>query len=132
MNKNIVILLICALFSNPVFGNSQPSCDWTQIKQLPDGGYEYDPQLHLCVGSLVQQNKDLTLQVGDLTKAVQLKDLALSTADSRTQLWQKSADDAQSSLSKIESTNSTRDWIFFGLGVCTTFLAGFMASKLIH
>jgi len=126
MKKLICVILSLLMFSNICFAD----CDWAQIKKLPDGGYEYSPALNLCVGQLVQTNAVQTQQLQDLGKAIQLKDLALTNSDARVALWQKSSDDELSRLNTIQSDEKHSDWLFFGLGVATTFLAGYTAAKL--
>jgi len=120
------VLLFCILSNNVV-----ADCDWTQIKKNPDNTYTYSEKLHLCVGQLVQDNKALNLQVGDLTKALTLKDLALTKSDERTQLWMNTSDQLTDRMTKIDEVYKHNEWLYFGLGVATTFLAGFAAAKLI-
>jgi len=129
MKKLISFVLALCLFSNIAFADS---CDWSTIKKLPDGGFEYSAQLNLCVGALVQQAPTQTQQLSDLTQALSLKNAALLTSDQRTEMWIKNAQDSQDRLSKISADQKTNEWLFFGLGVATTFLAGYMASRLLH
>jgi hypothetical protein len=110
--------------------NAFADCDWSTIKKLPDGGYEYTPALHLCVGNLVQDNKTKDLQIADLNQAITLKDLALKESDDRVVLWEKTAGDELDRLNKISNDQKHNDWLYFGLGVATTFLAGYAAAKL--
>ena len=100
MNKLISIFLLMSMFSNSAFSDTV-ICDWTQIKKLPDGGYEYSPALNLCVGQLVQDSKIKDQQNQDLTKAIQLKDLALTNSDARVAMWQKSTNDEVDRLNTI-------------------------------
>ena len=123
------------MFSVSVFA-AAPNCSapgfWSSIKLLPDGGYEYSPAQSLCVGQLVQDNKTQAAQIADYSKAIDLKDLALQTSDSRVILCQKSADDEMSRLTTVESDQKKSDYLLFGLGVLTTLGAGWMASQLIR
>jgi len=122
--KKLICLLL--LISNV----ASASCDWSTIKQLPDGGYEYSPALNLCVGNLVQQNKVQTQQIADYTKAISLKDLALTAADQRTQIWTTTAENEQDRMTKLTTEQHHTDFIYFGLGVLATIGAGFAAAKL--
>jgi hypothetical protein len=124
----ISILLVC--FSCNVCLAS--SCDWSTIKTLPDGGYEYSPALNLCVGNLVQQNGVLTQQVSDLGKAITLKDLALTQSDQRAQLWSDTSGKLEDRLSKVDSLEKSNNILYFGLGVLLTFGAAYAAGQLIH
>jgi len=107
-------------------------CDWnTGITPGPNHTYVYSEDCHLAVGNLVQSNKTQTKQITDLTKAIQLKDLALTAADSRTILWQNASDKELNSLNTIQSDQKRSDWLYFGLGAITVLGAGYMAAKLI-
>lgn len=127
MKKFIVCLLLFVSSANAF-----ADCDWSTIKKLPDGGYEYSSDLNLCVGNLVQDNKTKDLQIADLNKAITLKDLALKESDERVALWSKNAGDELDRLNKISNDQKINDWLYFALGVGTTFLAAYSASKLIR
>jgi len=127
MKKFIAAILLLCFSANVAMAD----CDWTQIKKLPDGGFEYNPTLNLCVGNLVQTNKTQAKQIQDLTTAIDLKDAALLAADQRTQLWETTSLNEQDRLTKIDNESKTNEWIFFGLGVVTVIGSGFMAAKLL-
>jgi hypothetical protein len=128
--KKYALLILITLFSNVAFADK--ACDWSTIKQLPDGGYEYSATLNLCVGKLVQDSKVKDAQIADLTQAVQLKDLALVKADTRTQLWLDTSDKLQNRLSTVDTMEKHNEWLMFGLGALTVIGAGYMTSKLLH
>ncbi len=118
MKRFIALILLFSL-------NAQASCDWkTGITPGPNHTYIYSEECHQAVGQLVQANKDLT-------SAIQLKDLALTKADERMQLWMNTADSEQDRLAKMNSDTKTNQWLFFGLGVATVVLSGFMTARLI-
>jgi hypothetical protein len=128
--KNIIaIILAITVFSNLALADN---CDWSTIKAMPNGDFEYSPQLNLCVGNLVQQNQVQTQQLSDLNQAIDLKNLALQNADARTALWEKTSDDELSRINKIESDSKQSGWLMFALGAGTVILSGFMAAKLVH
>jgi len=128
--KNFISLLtfICML---P--GVAWADCDWsTGITPGPNHTFIYSDVCHLAVGNLIQANKVQAAQISDLTKAIQLKDLALTNSDSRIALWQKSSDDELSHLNTIQSNQKHTDWMYFGLGALTVIGSGWMVSKIIH
>lgn len=128
MKKIISSLLLLCMLSNIAMAD----CDFsTGIAAGPNHTWIFTDACYLKVGQLVQDNKALTLQVGDLTKAITLKDLALTKADDRTQLWMNTSDKLTDSLTKIESEQKHNDWLYFGLGVLTTFAAGYVAAQAI-
>ena len=132
--KRLISMILMFMLSTSAFG-AAPNCNapgfWSTIKPLADGGFEYSAAQSLCVGQLVQDNKTQAAQIADYSKAISLKDLALTNSDARVALWQKSADDEMDRLNKIETDQKRSDWLIFGLGVVTTLGAGWMASKLI-
>jgi hypothetical protein len=119
MKKFIITLMLLLSVT------AQATCNWkTGITPGPNKTFIYSQECHEAVGQLVQANKDLTA-------AIQLKDLAIQTSDSRVILWQKSANDEFDKLNQIESEQKHNDWLFFGGGVLATVLTGFMTARLI-
>ena len=127
MKKIVVLILLQAIFCNLVYAD----CDWTAIKPMANGSYEYVPALHLCVGNLVVDNKILVAQLVELNAAIELKNLALNKADARTELWRKTSDSEQDRLSKIQDSQKTNDLLWFGLGILSTVAVGMMTARLI-
>jgi hypothetical protein len=118
MKKLVVFILLFSV-------NAQAACDWkTGITPGPNKTFIYNEECHQEVGKLVEANKDLT-------KSIQLKDLAITNAEARTQLWMTTADAEQARLAKIDSDAKTNQWLFFGLGALTVIGSGFMAARLI-
>lgn len=128
MKKFLASIVLFIFSSNIALAN----CDWsTGIKLMPDGNYEYTKSCHIAVGQLVQSNKILTQQLADMTKAVQLKDLALQQSDSRATLWSNTSQGLEDRLSKVDSLEKHNEWLCFGGGVLATVLIGFMTARLI-
>jgi len=117
MKKLIALILLFSL-------NAQANCDWSKgITPGPNKTFIYSEECHQEVGKLVQANKDLQ-------KAIQLKDLAIQQSDTRVALWEKTADNEQDRLIKMDSEEKHNEILYFALGVATTFLAGYAAAKL--
>lgn len=123
--KKFVIVILC--LSNIALGD----CNWASIKTLPNGNYEYTPTLHLCVGKLVQDGKVKDTQIQDLTKAIQLKDLALTASDSRAKLWMDTSLSEQDRLMKIDSAQKQNNFLYFGLGILASIGVGMTTARLI-
>lgn len=129
MKRIISSLLLFCMFSNAAMAD----CDFSKgITPGANHTYIYTEECHQAVGKLVSDNKALTLQVGDLTKAITLKDLALTKSDDRTQLWMNTSDQLLDRVNKIDDTVKHNEWIYFGLGVLTTFAAGYVAAQAIR
>jgi hypothetical protein len=131
--KKLVACLLLLVSSANAFAD----CDWSKgvtQGQTTDGKkvFMYSEACHLAVGKLVQDNKTKDLQIADLNQAITLKDLALKASDDRVMLWSKTAGDEMDRLNKISEDQKRNDWLYFALGVGTTFLAAYSASKLIH
>lgn len=105
--------------------NAEAACDWKTIIPGPNRTFVYTEVCHQEVGKLVQANKDLA-------SAVQLKDLAITNADARTQLWMTTSENMENRLQKMDSSEKSNGWLMFGLGALTVLGAGFMAAKLLH
>lgn len=120
------LLLICNI--NVVLAD----CDFaTGIQQGPNKTYIYTEECHIKVGQLVEDNKTKTQQLSDLTSALDLKNAALTAADSRTEMWKTTAENEQDRMNKISESQSKSDWLMFGLGVATVLGSGFLAARLI-
>ena len=127
MKNNIILTVLFTFVPNIVFG----ACDWSTIKPMVNGDYEYSTECHILVGKMVQDAKVKDTQVQDLSKAIELKDLALSKADERVMLWRNISQDEQDRLQKMNSMTKTDNFLYFGLGVLSALGAGFMAARLI-
>ena len=129
--KNLIIaIVILAFSSNVVF--AADSCDWTKIKKLPDGNYEYPLNLHLCVGKLVEDSKVKDQQVQELNRAISLKDLAIKDSDARANQWLNTSMKLESNLNEVDKLQKGNDLIYFGLGIATTVIAIWGASQVIN
>jgi hypothetical protein len=129
MKKIISSLLLICMLSNTALAD----CDFsTGITPGPNHTYIYTEECHLQVGKLIQQNTTYSLQIADLTKAIDLKDLALTKSDQRTQLWMTTSDQLTDRMTKIESEQKHNEWLYFGLGVLTTFAAGYVAAQALR
>ena len=123
--------LICCILLLVYSVNAFADCDFSKgITAGPNNTHIFTEECYLKVGQLVQDAKVKDQQIADFTKAVQLKDLAIQNSDARVALWQKGADDNLDRLNKLEADRSHSEWLYFALGVGTTFLAGYTASKL--
>ncbi len=129
MKKISALLVLISLFSNLALGADK--CDWTKIKKLPDGGFEYSLELNECVGKLVEDSKVKDQQIVDLNKAIQLKDLALKDSDTRANMWLTTSTNEQERIVKIDADQKTSNIIYFGLGVALTVLSVWGASKAL-
>jgi hypothetical protein len=125
VKKFICISLAISLFSSLSFAE----CDFSTGITKTDQGFLYNKECHLAVG---QMKYDLGIsreQVSLLTKSLDLKDLALTKADQRADLWQATAFKIEDRINTIDSIRSTNNWMYFGLGVVTVFIAGYVASQ---
>ena len=129
MKRIVSLVLLVCMFSNAAMAD----CDFSKgITPGPNKTFIYTEECHQAVGKLVEDNKALTLQVGDLTKAITLKDLALVKADERTQLWMNTSDQLTDRITKIDEVYKKNEWLYFGLGVLTTFAAGYIAAQALR
>jgi hypothetical protein len=128
--KSILVSLLLSIFTlNICFAD----CDFkTGITPGPNKTFIYSEECHLKVGQLAQDNSVLTQQVGDLTKAIQLKDLAITASDSRATLWSNTSASLEDRLQKVDSMEKSNSTLYFGLGILLTLGAAYAAGQLIH
>lgn len=121
------LLLALSLFSNVAFAD----CDYSKIQKV-DGGYLYTKELHLCVGEMKQDLEIANQKVDKLTKAIELKDLTITKADQRADLWMQTSFKLEDRIQTIDSWRTTNNWLYFGLGVATMFAAAYAAGQINH
>jgi hypothetical protein len=121
-------LVILSIFSQSAFAD----CDFSKgITAGPNKTFVYTEVCHQKVGSLVQDDKVKEQQIQDLTKAISLKDLALQDSDKRASDWSSTSATLEKRLQEVDKLEESNKILYFGLGVLTTFLAGYAAAKLV-
>lgn len=127
MKKLISILVvICLLFPKVTFAD----CDFsTGITKGPNDTYIYTKPCHLQVGQMVQDVKDKDTKVNDLLQAITLKDLAITAADKRAQLWNDTSIKLEERIQKVDSLTSSNGVLYFGLGVLTTIATAWAIAR---
>lgn len=127
MKKFLIALITMSFISNVAFAD----CDYSKIQKV-EGGYLYTKDLHLCVGEMKQDLEISQKQNEKLVKALDLKDLALTKADQRTELWMNTAFKLEDRVNTLDEMRKTNQWLYFGLGIATMFVATYAASQLNH
>ncbi len=104
-------------------------CDFSiGITPGPNHTYVYSESCHIKVGELVQSNKTKDAQIADLSKAIELKDLAITKADQRTQLWMDTSYKLEDRVTKIDELRGKNEMLYYGLGILTVFAAGYIVK----
>lgn len=126
MKKVTAFFLIAITLTTSAFAE----CDYSKIIHNENGTYTYSKELHVCVGQMKQDLETATTQLGEYKKAIELKDLAISKADQRSQLWMDTSDKLQTRLNAVADMSNKNQWLMFGLGVVTALGAGYVASQV--
>lgn len=105
-----------------VFQSAFATCDWSKIEKSKDGNFIYSPELHLCVGVLVENEKNRIAQIEHLNKSLELKDLAIQKTEDRAEMWRTTSYSLEDRINSQQKYSVYRDWLFFGLG---TLVMGF-------
>jgi len=129
MRKLIAIILI--VLSLPL--SAMAECDFkTGITKNDNSTYTYTKECHIKVGELRQDLDIANEQNLKFTKALELKDLALSKADQRADMWQQTAFKLEDRITTIDGMRTSNQWFMFGFGMVTMFGAAYAASQLNH
>jgi hypothetical protein len=129
MKKFVAILLAMSLFSNVALAE----CDFsTGISRNDNGTYTYSKECHIKVGEMKYDLGVKDLQIEKLNKALDLKDLAITKADQRADMWMNTTYKLEDRINTIDQMRSNNQWIAFGLGALTMFAAAYAASQLSH
>jgi hypothetical protein len=127
MKKLMSIVLAASLF---VSGTAMAECKWAEgIKKEADG-YLYSPECHARVGVVVKDNDDLKVEVTNLRKSIELKDLALVKADERVMLWRNESYEQFERLQKQSELANRNQYLWFALGIVVTGAAVWGAGQL--
>jgi hypothetical protein len=118
-------ILLISLFCFQAMGE----CDFSTIEKK-DNVYIYSKDCHLKVGELYKEEKLRQEQVKELKKSIELKDLALTVADTRVMKWRDESYKQNEALNKAASASKLNDWAFFGLGIVVSGFAVWGAGQL--
>lgn len=119
------------IFMSLICNTALASCNWSEdVKKNQDGSFSYSRGCHLEVGASLEELDLRRRQVDELKKSVELKDLAISYSEQRTQLWIDSSTKMNERLNQYEATRSNSGWIYFGVGVAVTVLSVWAAGQL--
>lgn len=128
MKKLITAILLFCTLSNVALAD----CDFsTGITPGPNNTFIYTGECHRKVGQLVQDNAAKDKTIGELNQVITLKDLAITKADERTQLWMNTSFKMEDRLNEVDSIYKKNEWLYFTLGIVVTGAAVYGASKLI-
>lgn len=121
------LVISMSLISNMAFA----SCNWSEdVKKNQDGSFSYSRGCHLEVGASLEELDLRRRQVEELKKSVELKDLAISYSEQRTQLWIDSSTKMNERLNQYEAARANAGWVYFGVGVAVTVLSVWAAGQL--
>lgn len=128
MKKNILLILSFSLISNFALAD----CDFKDLIHNADGTVVYSKTDHVCVGQLVQDNATKDQQIVDYKKALTLKDLVISTADQRGDMWRDTALKIENNINTMEQLKKTNEILYFGLGILTVLIGAKVAHDINH
>lgn len=126
--KLLSLILSIVMVSNVAFAD----CQFTNLVHNTDGTVTYSKADHVCVGQIVQDDATKTQQVQDLSKAITLKDLAITKSDERAKNWMDTSLKLEDNIQKIHSVQKQEEWIWFVLGAITVIGTGFALSSVTN
>lgn len=129
MKKIISTILIAVTLLST---SAMADCDYSKIVKNVDGSYTYSKELHICVGEMKRDLDAATVQLGEYKKVIELKDLALTKANERADLWMNTSFKLQDRMNTIDELKSKNQYLAFGLGIVLTSLAVYGAGQLAH
>jgi len=126
MKRILCTILALSFFSNVALAE----CDFSAGITKTADGYLYTKECHVKVGEMKQDLKIANEQNEKLTKALDLKDFAITKADQRADMWMNTTYKLEDRINTIDQMRSTNQWVAFGLGALTMFAAAYAASQL--
>lgn len=104
-------------------------CDWSKIEKK-DNVYIYTPELHKCVGALVEKEKLYKQETEALNKSLELKDLAIKKIEDRSEMWREKTFSLEDKYNSYIKNKDYERWIFFGLGFIATSTSVWLAGQV--
>lgn len=126
MKKLISYSLLIMMSANIALAD----CDYSKVVKNGDGTFTYTKELHICVGQMKQDLEIATSQIVDYKKAIELKDLAIKLSGDRSDLWMNTSFKLQDRMNTIEDLKSKNNWLYYGLGIASGFVAVWAAGQL--
>lgn len=104
------------------------ACRWSTIRREGDE-FVYSPKCHVEVGKLVLTEPLKQEQVAELTKAIELKDLAIEKANMRAAIWENETNEQYNMLLKNQKSAKLEKIAYFGLGVVSVLLGAWAVNQ---
>jgi hypothetical protein len=118
-------LILSLLLTFQVFAE----CDFSTIKQIDANTFSYSRDCHLLVGQLVRDEAARKQQIELLNQSISLKDLAISKADERTELWRQTSYKLEDRLITQDKYQNYTKWGYFAMGSLAVILGGWAAGQ---
>lgn len=128
MRNILVALMITCMLPLQALADCDFSTGITKVEQ----GYLYTKECHIKVGEMKRDLGIAQEQNKKLTQAITLKDLAITKADERAQLWQDTSFKLEARIETMDSIYKRNKWLYFGLGILATSAAVYAAGQLNH
>lgn len=128
MKKLIATFLVAISLSNVAIAD----CDFSKIVHNADGTMTYTKELHICVGQMKQDLESANAQLTAYKSAIDLKDLAITKANERSDLWMNTSFKLQDRMNAVDDLKSKNQLLTFFAGVVVTGLAVWGAGQLAH
>ena len=113
------LMIVVILMNNLAYAE----CDFATGIVKKEDGYLYTKDCHIRVGQLVKENENLT-------KAIELKDLAISKNQERVNLWMDTTYKLEDRVNKMEEIKSQSQFLYFGLGIVSAVAVGYGVARL--
>ena len=124
------MIMMVSLVSQTALADCKPSTDIYESYDYNPSKFVYTQECHIDYGRLRKVEPQREEQVKELKKSITMKDLALTTANDRIEVWQKTTYKLQGKLLTVEKNNDKLKWIYFGIGILTMSGAVWAAGQL--
>lgn len=128
MKKALSLLMSLTVLLASV--NSYAECKWADGIKKAEGGFLYSNDCHKRVGKIVQDLEDREVEVVNLRKGLELKDLALQKSDERIMLWRNESYEQYDRMMRQSELANRNQYLWFVLGIVVTGAAVHGAGQL--
>ena len=105
-------------------------CKWAEGVKKAENGYLYSSECHGKVGTIIKDLEDREVEVVNLRKGLELKDLVVQKADERIILWRNESYEQFERLQKQSELANRNQTLYFILGIVVTGAAVWGAGQL--
>jgi len=136
--KIYIVSLLLLVFSSRLYADCEKAVTFLNEGQVsPCTGYLFSPEKELEIRIkneehklLLEQTKAYIQTIDVYKKQVEITEKIAEKEQQKSELWRTRAEDITLKYTKQQQMRSWKDWIYFGVGIVTTVVAGWSLGQV--